>query len=179
MAPWAVRVEGGLGSYWWFVYITTLLLREASWLLYCIVGHPNPASAPSILLVLLEPHLSAHINNGVTKFCSIGVGKWFVALTMWLVTLTTYWSIQVIGRDVIRAFSAHTSDLSLRSSNHTKISRQSWSEAFARQVNKWYAVDPTHTNETLTIDRARSKHMQIFSVCGGHKMKQTIQYMFH
>ena len=26
----------------------------AFWLLYCIVGHPNPASAPSILLVLLE-----------------------------------------------------------------------------------------------------------------------------
>ena len=25
-------------------------------ILYCIVGHPNPASAPSILLVLLEPH---------------------------------------------------------------------------------------------------------------------------
>ena len=49
------RVEGGLGSYGWFVYITTLLLREASLLLYCIAGHLNPVSAPSILLVLLEP----------------------------------------------------------------------------------------------------------------------------
>ena len=55
-APWAVWVEDGFGSYRWFVYITTLLLREASWLLYCIVGHLNPSSAPSILLVLLEPH---------------------------------------------------------------------------------------------------------------------------
>ena len=40
----------------WFVYITTLLLRGACWLVYCIVGHLNPASAPPILLVLLEPH---------------------------------------------------------------------------------------------------------------------------
>ena len=56
MAPWVVSVEGGFGSYGWFVYITTLLLRDASWLLYCIVGHPNPASSPSILLVLFEPH---------------------------------------------------------------------------------------------------------------------------
>ena len=56
MAPWAVWVEGWFGSYRWFVYITTLLLREASWVLYCIVGHPNHASAPSVLLVLLEPH---------------------------------------------------------------------------------------------------------------------------
>ena len=28
------------------------LLRDASWLLYCIVGHPNPASTPSIVLAL-------------------------------------------------------------------------------------------------------------------------------
>ena len=52
----AIGSLGDFGSYRWFVYITTLLLREASWLLYCIVGHPKPASAPSILLVLLEPH---------------------------------------------------------------------------------------------------------------------------
>ena len=45
MAPWAVRVEGGFGRYRWFVYIIKLLLREASWLLYCIVGHPNRLSA--------------------------------------------------------------------------------------------------------------------------------------
>ena len=56
MAPWSVRVEGGFGNYRWFVYITTLLLREASLLLYCIVGHRNPASATSILLVLSERH---------------------------------------------------------------------------------------------------------------------------
>ena len=43
------------------VYITTLLLQEAPSLLYCIVGHPNPASAPSILSVLLEPHSSEHL----------------------------------------------------------------------------------------------------------------------
>ena len=48
---------GGFGSYRWFVYIT-LMLRETSWLLYCFVGHPNPFSAPSILLVLLEPHIT-------------------------------------------------------------------------------------------------------------------------
>ena len=47
------------------VYITTLLLREASWLLYCIVGHPNPASAPSIMLVLLEPHYYHFIFNSL------------------------------------------------------------------------------------------------------------------
>ena len=58
MAPRAVQVEGGLVSYRWFVYIATLLLRDASWLLYCIVGHLNPTSAPSILLVLLKPHYS-------------------------------------------------------------------------------------------------------------------------
>ena len=52
-------IDGAMGrfrSYRWFVYITTSLLREASWLRYWIVGHPNPASAPSILLILLEPH---------------------------------------------------------------------------------------------------------------------------
>ena len=38
-------VQGGLGSYRWFVYITTLLLREASSLLDCIVGDPKCASA--------------------------------------------------------------------------------------------------------------------------------------
>ena len=27
MVTWAVRVEGGFGSYQWFVYIATLLLR--------------------------------------------------------------------------------------------------------------------------------------------------------
>ena len=43
MVPWVVWLEGGFGSYRWFVYITTLLLREASWLLYCIVGHPASA----------------------------------------------------------------------------------------------------------------------------------------
>ena len=48
--------QGGCESYRWFVYITTPLLREASWSLDCIVEHPNYASAPSILLVLLEPH---------------------------------------------------------------------------------------------------------------------------
>ena len=53
MAPWC-RV--GSGSYRWFVYITTLLLQEASGLPNCIVGHPNSTSAPSILLVLLDPH---------------------------------------------------------------------------------------------------------------------------
>ena len=56
MALWAVRVEGGFGSYRRFTYTTMLLMREASWLPYCIVGHPYPASAPSLLLVLLEPH---------------------------------------------------------------------------------------------------------------------------
>ena len=58
MAPWVVWVAGGYGSYRWFVYITTLLLREGhpGLILYCIVGHPNTASAPSTLLVLLEPH---------------------------------------------------------------------------------------------------------------------------
>ena len=55
----AVRVEGGFGRYRWFVYIIMLLLRKASWLLYCIVGHLNLTSAPPILLVLLEPHSKA------------------------------------------------------------------------------------------------------------------------
>ena len=36
-------VEGGFWSNHWLVYIKTILLREASWLLYFIVGHPNPA----------------------------------------------------------------------------------------------------------------------------------------
>ena len=31
------------------VNISTLLLRDAFWLLYCIVGKVNPASAPSLL----------------------------------------------------------------------------------------------------------------------------------
>ena len=57
MAALAVQVEGGFWSYRWFVYITTLLLQEASWVVYCFVGHLNPASVPSSLLVLLEPHL--------------------------------------------------------------------------------------------------------------------------
>ena len=52
----------GFGSHRWFLYITTLLLPEASWLLYCIMGHPNPASAPSILVVLLEHHCIQILN---------------------------------------------------------------------------------------------------------------------
>ena len=72
MASWAVPVEGWFGSYRWFVFITTLLLREASWLLYCTVGHPNPVSAPSILLVLLEPHL---IYRNVEFYCMSAVSN--------------------------------------------------------------------------------------------------------
>ena len=52
------------GQFGWredFEVIGALLTKqcyccETSWLLYCIVGHLNPASAPSILLILLEPH---------------------------------------------------------------------------------------------------------------------------
>ena len=47
---------GGSGRYRWFVYITTLLFREASGILDCIVGDPNYAAAPSIMLVLSERH---------------------------------------------------------------------------------------------------------------------------
>ena len=49
-------VKGGCGSKRWIASVRTLLLREASGLLNCIVGHPNFSSAPSILLVLLEPY---------------------------------------------------------------------------------------------------------------------------
>ena len=72
MASWAVPVEGWFGSYRWFVFITTLLLREASWLLYCTVGHQNPVSAPSIFLVLLEPHL---IYRNVEFYCMSAVSN--------------------------------------------------------------------------------------------------------
>ena len=41
----SVRVDCGFGSYRWFVYITTLLLRDASWILILVVGHPNGLSA--------------------------------------------------------------------------------------------------------------------------------------
>ena len=49
-------VQAGCESYPWFVYITKPLLRDASWFFNCIMGHPNYASAPSILLDLLAPH---------------------------------------------------------------------------------------------------------------------------
>ena len=48
MAPWAVRVEGGFGSYRCFVNITMLLLRD---ILVTILHCGTP-----ILLILLEPH---------------------------------------------------------------------------------------------------------------------------
>ena len=48
-------VQSGYGSYRWFVNITTLLLREESGWLKCIVGHLNCASAPSILSIQMEP----------------------------------------------------------------------------------------------------------------------------
>ena len=38
----SVRVDGGFGSYRWFVYITTLLLRDASWILILHCGPPKP-----------------------------------------------------------------------------------------------------------------------------------------
>ena len=38
----SVRVDGGFGSYQWFVYITTLLLRNASWILILHCGPPEP-----------------------------------------------------------------------------------------------------------------------------------------
>ena len=38
----SVRVDGGFGSYRLFVYITTLLLRDASWILILYCGPPEP-----------------------------------------------------------------------------------------------------------------------------------------
>ena len=38
----SVRLNGGFGSYRWFVYITTLLLRDASWILILHCGPPEP-----------------------------------------------------------------------------------------------------------------------------------------
>ena len=38
----SVRVDGGFGSYRWFVYITTLLLRDASWILILHCGTHEP-----------------------------------------------------------------------------------------------------------------------------------------
>ena len=38
----SVRVDGGFGSYRWFVYITTLLLRDAFWILILHCGPPEP-----------------------------------------------------------------------------------------------------------------------------------------
>ena len=40
--PISVRVDAGFGSYRWFVYITTLLLRDASWILILHCGPPEP-----------------------------------------------------------------------------------------------------------------------------------------
>ena len=37
----SVRVDCGFGSYRWFVYITTLLLRNASWILILHCGTPE------------------------------------------------------------------------------------------------------------------------------------------
>ena len=37
----SVRVDGGFGSYRWFVYITTLLLQDASWILILHCGPPE------------------------------------------------------------------------------------------------------------------------------------------
>ena len=39
----SVRVDSRFGSYRWFVYITTLLLRDASWILILHCGPPDPA----------------------------------------------------------------------------------------------------------------------------------------
>ena len=39
----SVRVDGRFGSYRWFVYITTPLLRDASWILILHCGTPEPA----------------------------------------------------------------------------------------------------------------------------------------
>ena len=39
----SVRVDSRFGSYRWFVYITTLLLRDASWILILHCGTPKPA----------------------------------------------------------------------------------------------------------------------------------------
>ena len=38
----SVRVDGGFGSYRWFVYITTLLLQDASWILMLHCGPTEP-----------------------------------------------------------------------------------------------------------------------------------------
>ena len=38
----SVRVDGGFGSYRWFVHIKTLLLRDASWILILHCGTPEP-----------------------------------------------------------------------------------------------------------------------------------------
>ena len=38
----SVRVDGGFGSYRWFVYKTTLLLRDASWILILHCGTHEP-----------------------------------------------------------------------------------------------------------------------------------------
>ena len=38
----SVRVDSRFGSYRWFVYITTPLLRDASWILILHCGPPEP-----------------------------------------------------------------------------------------------------------------------------------------
>ena len=38
----SVQVDGGFGSFRWFVYITMLLLRDASWILILHCGTPEP-----------------------------------------------------------------------------------------------------------------------------------------
>ena len=62
----------------------------------CIVGHPNPASARSVLLVLLEPHYVVHSETMVTSRALnyVGHSEW-VNLVGWAPTLHTLMLVRV------------------------------------------------------------------------------------
>ena len=60
-------MDGGFGCNRWFVYITTLLLRDASWILILHCGPPAPPQR-HLLLVLLEPYCIFKIDKMFFSF---------------------------------------------------------------------------------------------------------------
>ena len=69
MVPWSVRVEGGFGSYRWFVYITTLLLREVLW----DTGTPPQRHLYCSLFwnLIITLHISQTNFDGTVEFRSV------------------------------------------------------------------------------------------------------------
>ena len=139
----------------WFIYALFFIHTHTPSKLSCLYTHTaHTSDIDGSLLVGGSVHIAEGLwsfpiyprthNDDAIKSCPTAVWECFMHQPCDS-TQTTYWSIQVIGPDIIGA-STHT--LVICRYNHPIISRLSWSEAMVWQGIKTYMIDPAHTNDS-------------------------------